>query len=79
MGCWLLCLHQLGIGPTLLDASHQDLFCSTFIDPTSSLWSQSMRKDPFEVIRVLLLCDGGLEAGCFPGRCTGHRFTCMAE
>lgn len=35
MGCTLLCLHQLGIGPTLLDASHQDLSYLAFIDDTT--------------------------------------------
>lgn len=77
MGCWLFSLHQLRIGPTLLDASHQDLSYSAFIDPTDR--SQSMRKDPLEVFGALLLSDGGLEAGRLPGRCTGHRFTCVAE
>lgn len=77
MRCRLLCLHQLGIGPTLPEASHQDFFYLALIPPQDR--SQSIRKDPFEVFRALLLCDGGLEAGSFPGRCTGHRSTCVAE
>lgn len=78
MGCRLLCLHQLRIGLTLLDANHQTSPTQPSLIPAQDL-SQPMRKDPFEVFGALLLCDGGLEAGCFPGRCTGHRFTCMAE